>query len=75
MLTPSQKHRVITAAKKAATQFVDDFGLEGLREQGDWDVAAYSCDNPGWPDEAWPMYQSELVAEILRLQAELEKIN
>lgn len=75
MLTPSQKHRIGTAAKRAADEYVDEFGLEKLAVQGDWDSAAYSIHNPGWPDEAWPLYQESLKAEILRLQQELEKEN
>lgn len=68
MLTSSQKHQIIAAAERAADQYVDEFGLEKLAVQGDWDSAAYSVDNPGCPDEAWPLYQESLKAEILRLQ-------
>lgn len=69
-MNASTKHRVITAAKAAAKRYVDEFGVEPLQHSSDWDSAAYAEDNCGWPDEAWPLYQSELRAEIARLQAE-----
>ena len=66
----STTHRVITAAKSAAETFVNEFGQEKLQATSDWDSAAYSEDNGGWPDEAWPLYQSSLQSEITRLQSE-----
>ena len=73
-MNASTTHRVITAAKSAAEGFVNEFGQEKLQATCDWDSAAYCEDNCGWPDEAWPLYQSTLLAEITRLQAE-EKLN
>lgn len=69
---PAQTEQVIIAAKEAAEAFVEEFGLTGLEIEGDWDSAAYAVDNPGWPDEAWPIYQEFLKSEILRLQRALE---
>ncbi len=69
-MNPSTTHRVITAAKLAAEKFVNEFGQDKLQATSDWDSAAYSEDNCGWPDEAWPLYQSSLQAEITRLQSE-----
>lgn len=69
-LNASTTHRVITAAKSAAARYFDEFGQQTLQETSDWDSAAYAEDNCGWPDEAWPLYRSELRDEIARLQAE-----
>lgn len=65
----STTHRVMTAAKAAAETFVAEFGGDHLQASSDWDSAAYESDNCGWPDAAWPLYQSTLQAEITRLQA------
>ena len=69
-MKPSTTHQVITAAKYTAEWFVNEFGQEALQATCDWDSAAYSEDNCGWPDEAWPLYQSTLQSEITRLQSE-----
>jgi hypothetical protein len=69
-MNASTTHRVITAAKASAATFVEEFGRQPLEDTSDWDSVAYGEDNCGWPDEAWPVYQSALLAEITRLQAE-----
>lgn len=70
MALTKTERQVITSAKAAAAAFVEEFGTAPLQSTSDWDSAAYQAGDCGWPDSAWPLYQSTLLAEIARLQAE-----
>lgn len=70
MALTKTERQVITSAKAAAVTFVEEFGNAKLESTSDWDSVAYGEDNCGWPDSTWPLYQSTLLAEITRLQAE-----